>query len=117
MLTSGFVIIYVLAVICSGRCNHISLSIKLLCLFLGDFNLKSFSQERLQYVKDKLNGRNPSHITSQEVGLVHGKKDVCPYFQQVALGDKVKNIRAQLPDYGLNSRQQVSQNSSLDMTA
>ncbi|KAK3580733.1 hypothetical protein CHS0354_005741 [Potamilus streckersoni] len=66
-----------------------------------------YPKEKVNYVKRKLRGDNPSHITRDELKLGHRHKSVFTDFEKVVLGDQ-DDIRRKLPATCLTVEQQVA---------
>ncbi|XP_034562055.1 DNA-dependent protein kinase catalytic subunit [Notolabrus celidotus] len=75
-----------------------------------DVNTKEinwYPLQKVNFARRKLEGANPSAITSEELKLGHEKTDAFPGMQSVALGSEEHNVRARLPPAGLTVEQQV----------
>ncbi|XP_029002542.1 DNA-dependent protein kinase catalytic subunit isoform X2 [Betta splendens] len=64
--------------------------------------------QKVNFARRKLEGANPSAITSEELKLGFEKDPAFSGMQSVALGTKEHNIRATLPAAGLSVEQQVN---------
>ncbi|XP_041669965.1 DNA-dependent protein kinase catalytic subunit [Cheilinus undulatus] len=75
-----------------------------------DVNTKEinwYPLQKVNFARRKLEGANPSAITSEELKLGFEKTDAFSGMQSVALGAEEHNIRARLPAAGLTVEQQV----------
>lgn len=75
-----------------------------------DSKVEMFSKDRIELLKEKLCGINPAHVTKWAVSQSKSVKRDCTILkslEEVVLGNKGENLRADLGDNGLSTHQQV----------